>query len=204
MDRLVGDALAVADAVSADGTFDLAGHDWGASVAWHLAGQHPDRVRSLTAASVPHLAAYGRAVREDVEQRRMVGYIGRFRGDAAVADELLADDARELRRLVGPRLPAAALDRYLRAIGDRDGLDAALAWYRANGAELHDLGPVAVPTTFVWGAFDPYIGRAAARACGDFVNGEYRYVELEEVGHWIPEEAPETLASEIARRVLEG
>ena len=53
LDRLAGDVLALADAAGAD-RFDLVGHDWGAAVAWHLAGRHPDRVRSLTALSVPH------------------------------------------------------------------------------------------------------------------------------------------------------
>lgn len=202
MDRLVGDALAVADAVGGAGCpFDLAGHDWGASIGWYLAARHPDRVRSLTAASVPHLAAYGRAAREDAEQQRMLGYMKAFRNDAAVVERLLADDARELRAFVGPRLPAAALELYLGAIGDPEGLGAALSWYRANGPELHDLAPVTVPTTFAWGARDPYIGRAAACACGDFVSGAYRYVELADAGHWIPEEEPDQLAEEIGLRV---
>jgi pimeloyl-ACP methyl ester carboxylesterase len=201
MDRLVGDALAVADAAGGAGSaFDVAGHDWGAAVGWHLAAWHPDRVRSLTAASVPHLAAYGRAAREDAEQQRMLGYMKAFRNDPSIVQRLLADDARELRAFVGPRLPAAALDSYLRAIGDREGLGAALAWYKANGPELHELGPVAVPTTFVWGALDPFIGRVAARGCGSHVSGEYRYVELADVGHWIPEEAPDQLADEIGLR----
>jgi pimeloyl-ACP methyl ester carboxylesterase len=204
MDRLVADALAVADAVGDGGSFDVAGHDWGASVGWSLAARRPDRVRSLTAASVPHLAAYGQAVRDDAEQRSMVAYIGRLRRDADAADQLLADDARGLRRMVGPRLPADALDRYLGAVGHRAGLDGALAWYRANGPELHRLGPIAVPTTFVWGAHDPFIGAAAARACGAHVTADYRYVELADVGHWIPEEAPATLAAEIALSASAG
>ena len=37
---------------------DVVGHDWGANVAWTLAAWHSDRVRSLTAVSVPHPAAY--------------------------------------------------------------------------------------------------------------------------------------------------
>src|SRR4051794_39933297 len=30
----------------------IVGHDWGAAVAWALAGRHPERVRSLTVLSV--------------------------------------------------------------------------------------------------------------------------------------------------------
>lgn len=203
IDHLVADALAVIDAVAPGEPVDVAGHDWGASVGWFLAARHPDRVRSLTAASVPHLAAYGLAVREDPEQQRMVGYMAGFH-DPQVADRLLADDARVLRGFVGDRLPAETFDRYLRTLGEPAALDAAIAWYRANGRTLHRLGPVDVPTTFVWGALDAYIGSAAAHACGDHVTGPYRYVELPDVGHWIPEEAPERLAREITRRALGG
>src|SRR3712207_6861530 len=44
---------------------DVVGHDWGANVAWALAAWHPDRVRSLTAVSVPHPAAYTAARSEE-------------------------------------------------------------------------------------------------------------------------------------------
>src|SRR5271156_5606316 len=53
IDALVADVLAVADSQGMP-EFDLVGHDWGAMVAWVTASRHPDRVRSLTAVSVPH------------------------------------------------------------------------------------------------------------------------------------------------------
>src|SRR5699024_10065897 len=40
------------------GPVHLVGHDWGAGVAWALAATHPDLLRSLTAVSVPHPAAF--------------------------------------------------------------------------------------------------------------------------------------------------
>jgi len=54
---LVDDALGVLDAIGAR-TAHVVGHDWGAAVAWQLAARHPDRVRSLTAVSVPHPLAF--------------------------------------------------------------------------------------------------------------------------------------------------
>src|SRR5690349_7295349 len=62
IDRLAADVVGVADAQGWD-TFHLVGHDWGAAVAWYVAAHHSDRLRSLTALSVPHLAAYNRALR---------------------------------------------------------------------------------------------------------------------------------------------
>src|SRR3712207_3232239 len=57
----------------------VVGHDWGANVAWGLAAWHPDRVRTLTAVSVPHPTAYTLAYRADPEQRERSSYIALFR-----------------------------------------------------------------------------------------------------------------------------
>ena len=53
--------LALADAAGAE-RFHLAGHDWGAALAWYVAGRHPGRVTSLAALSVPHPQAFARAL----------------------------------------------------------------------------------------------------------------------------------------------
>jgi pimeloyl-ACP methyl ester carboxylesterase len=61
-----------------------------------------------------------------------------------------------------------------------------------------------VPTTYVWSAGDVAIGRTAAEACGQFVTGPYRFVELRGVTHWIPEQAPGQLATEILAMITAG
>ncbi len=58
--ELVADVLAVANQWGLE-RFDLVGHDWGAMVAWVVASRHPDRVRTLTAVSVPHPRAFAAA-----------------------------------------------------------------------------------------------------------------------------------------------
>ena len=59
--ELAADVMALADVAGAD-RFDVVGHDWGAVVAWELAGRHPDRVRTVTSLTVPHPAALRDAV----------------------------------------------------------------------------------------------------------------------------------------------
>src|SRR3954447_13426326 len=93
---------------------DVVGHDWGANVAWGLAGWHPDRVRTLTAVSAPHPTAYTLAFRADREQRERSAYITLFRQTGRAEEVLLADDARRLRRLLdAPGVPAEAVDVYV-------------------------------------------------------------------------------------------
>ena len=50
--HLVGDMVGVADALGAE-TAVIAGHDWGAPVAWHAALLRPDRFRGVIGLSVP-------------------------------------------------------------------------------------------------------------------------------------------------------
>src|SRR3712207_9048741 len=72
----------------------LVGHDFGANLAWALAAWHPDRVRSLTAVSVPHPTAFTAAYRSDPEQRERSGYLHLFWQEGKAEEVLLADDAR--------------------------------------------------------------------------------------------------------------
>ena len=64
---LVGDALALADALDAS-RFHLVGHDWGGQLAWLIAAHHPERVRTLAVLSRPHPAAFAAAIRGDAAQ----------------------------------------------------------------------------------------------------------------------------------------
>jgi pimeloyl-ACP methyl ester carboxylesterase len=50
--HLVGDMVGLVDALGADPAV-IAGHDWGAPVAWHAALMRPDRFRAVIGLSVP-------------------------------------------------------------------------------------------------------------------------------------------------------
>ncbi len=51
--HLAGDVMALLDALGED-TAVVAGHDWGAPVAWHAGLFRPDRVRGVIGLSVPY------------------------------------------------------------------------------------------------------------------------------------------------------
>src|SRR5215211_3225897 len=63
LDALADDVLGLAD-VFGRARFAVAGHDWGAAVAWHLAGRNPGRVEraaALNGAQVASALGYARA-----------------------------------------------------------------------------------------------------------------------------------------------
>ena len=182
---------------------DVVGHDWGANVAWAVAGWHPDRVRSLTAVSVPHPAAYTAAFRVDPEQKERSAYIRLFWQQGKAEEVLLADDARRLRRMYDVEnsgISPETVDEYVAVLSAPGALTAALNWYRAMSSDAR-VDKVEVPTTYVWSDADVAVGRTAAEACEQFVTGDYRFVTLPGVTHWIPEQAPEQLAAAILDRV---
>jgi pimeloyl-ACP methyl ester carboxylesterase len=178
---------------------DVVGHDWGANVAWTLAAWHSDRIRSLTAVSVPHPSAFTAAWRGDPEQQERSSYIRLFWQAGKAEEVLLADDARRLRRMLGG-LSSEAVDQYVAVLSAPGALTAALNWYRAMGSDTA-VEPVAVPTTYVWSDGDVAIGRTAAEGCAAHVTGDYRFVGLPGVTHWVPEQAPEALATAILARI---
>jgi pimeloyl-ACP methyl ester carboxylesterase len=188
---LIGDALALAEAMGQGGRrFHLVGHDWGGSLAWDIAARHPERLASLSMLSRPHPAAFARAMRDDPEQPHRSRHHKAFQDPGATAT-LLADDAAWLRtRHAANGIPPAATEKHLAVIGNPAAMEAALAWYRARGAVTRPIGPISVPTLFVWGDADDTVGRMAAEGTVDFVEAPYRFEVLPGVGHYAADQVP--------------
>jgi pimeloyl-ACP methyl ester carboxylesterase len=197
MAALVSDAVAVLDAAGAERAH-VVGHDWGAAVAWQLAGRHPERVRTLTAVSVPHPAAFAEALRTDPDQRARSRYMKDWQEPSTEAALLGGGLAAVLRG-------SPDAEHHLRALAEPGALTAALAWYRAqSAADLDGLGPITAPTLHVWSDADPALGPVATAATAGQVAGPYRLEVLEGVGHWVPETAADRLASLLLGHLLEG
>jgi pimeloyl-ACP methyl ester carboxylesterase len=193
IDHLLADVLAFAAAFGgAERRFHLAGHDWGASLAWQIADEHPERLASLTILSRPHPLAFNRALAmPDGEQKRRSGHHTRFLDPAAGPDNL-KDDAKWLRgRLRANGVPEAAIERHLSVIGNPRAMEAALAWYRARGVRHAPVGPTKVPTLYIWGDNDDTVGRAAAEGTGEFIAAPYRFEVLAGGGHYPADQFPD-------------
>ncbi|MCD2105341.1 alpha/beta hydrolase [Rhodococcus erythropolis] len=200
LDRLVADVIGLLDALELNSAH-LVGHDWGSAVAWAVAARHPDRIRTLTCASIPHTSAFSWALANDLDQQTRSGYIRRFWQQGKAEEELLADNSRGLRGLFGGHPDTAVADHNIGHLSERETLTAALNWYRAMSPDDSALPPVRVPTTYLWGTQDAAMGRVGAELCQEFVTGPYTFIELEGVGHWVPAQATEALATAVIDRV---
>ena len=191
--HLVADVLAIADWLGGH-QFHLVGHDWGAAVAWAVGGTHQERLRTLNIVSVPHPKAFASALAESQEQRDNSSYIQLFREEGKAEEVLGGNDFATLRMMLNTAGSEEDTDEYMRVLGQPGALTAALNWYRAMQAGLvGDIGPITMPTMFVWSTNDPALGRVGAEATGQHCDGPYRFEVLEGVSHWIPEQAADDL-----------
>ncbi|MHB8268594.1 alpha/beta fold hydrolase [Bradyrhizobium sp.] len=204
IDRLMDDAMAIVAACGHGDRrrFHLVGHDWGGSIAWSLADRYPQRLASLTVLSRPHPNAFNRALQlPDGEQAQRSRHHKAFLEPDA-ADVVLADNCRWLReRLAAASVPAAAIERHLGVLGNKDTMEAALAWYRARGAIRGPLGVIEVPTLYVWGDADDTVGRIAAEGTKDFVSAPYRFEVLPGVGHFAADQAPDRVSELLSQHI---
>ena len=203
IDHLMDDAMAIVAACGyGDRRFHLIGHDWGGSIAWALADRTPQRLASLTILSRPHPNAFNRALQmpEGDQAQRSRHHKAFVESDAA--DVVLADDAKWLReRWAANGVPDAAIEQHLAVLGNKPAMEAALAWYRARGAIRAPIGPIRVPTLYIWGDADDTVGRAAAEGTEDFVAAPYRFEVLSGIGHFAADQAPDRVSELLLQHI---
>jgi len=188
----------------------IAGHDWGALVAWFFAGAHPEMTKSLTVLSVGHPAAVAEAGWKDEDQRKRSRYIGPFMLQGKAEQVLANDDYRGLRDFFAlppnpQAVPRSVVDNYVRSLARPGRLTAGLNYYRANfsdppawAARAGQL-KVTAPTVLMWGDQDPALGPLQAETTARHMTGDYRLEVLEGAGHWLQFERPD----EVGRSLVE-
>ncbi len=183
---LAGDVLALADAAGAD-RFDVVGHDWGAVVAWQLAGAYPDRVRSLTALSVPHPGAFREAMLHS--SQALHSWYMLFFQIPGLPELILGagGGGRFAAQLQRSGLDGDVARRYATRAATRGALTGPINWYRALPFEIRNqVGSIGAPTLFAWGDGDGFVTRTAAERCDRHVSGPYRFAALPGATHWLP------------------
>lgn len=146
-------------------------------------------------AAAPHRALY-----------RMLGGL-RAPTDASAAQRMSAPGPEGfIERLPEPdRLPdwlsADELNHYV-AEFTRTGFTGALNWYRNFDRNWHILAPPAAqtidaPALFVGGNADPALAFTRVERAREVAKGSYREVMLDGAGHWIQQERPDEINSEL-------
>jgi pimeloyl-ACP methyl ester carboxylesterase len=197
--RLAGDVLALADAAGAQ-RFHLVGHDWGAGLAWYLAGHHPGRLISVASLSVPHPEAFLRALISSSQAVRS-WYMAAFQ--LPILPELaFSRRGGEAMRaaLIRAGLNPTSAARYAARAADPAAMRGPVNWYRALPLDLRQrTGRIRVPALLLWSDGDRFLSRAAAERSGRYMDGPYRFEMFHGVSHWLPEQAPERVAAALVQ-----
>lgn len=215
--HLVADIAALADRLSQDRPFVLAGHDWGASIAYAYAFSHPDRLTHLVIANGVHPACFQRAIFEDDDQRQASQYMNWLRSPKA--EEKLPEDnySRLMRMLSGFSdtgwMDEDEADAYRAAWSEPGALTGMLNWYRASpiavpepGAPAPERSVLNVPTEammvrmphlLLWGVEDIALRPSSLEGLERYAP-QLTVKEIAGTGHWILHEKPGEVVSEIA------
>lgn len=197
--ELVSDVIAIADQLGQQRIF-LAGHDWGAAVAWSAALLHPERIARLAVLNVPHPSVMRRYVYTRLPQTLRSWYIFFFQIPGLPEASLSAFNFRAAARaLQGSSRPgtfsAKDLAQYRKAWSQPGALTAMINWYRAAmryRIPFRDR-TVSVPTRILWGERDRFLmTEMAHESLGYCTSGEL--FTFAEASHWLQHEESEKVS----------
>ncbi len=186
----------------------VAGHDWGAAVAWALAGRHPERVERLAILNVPHPAVMVRHLfGGNWRQLARSWYIYFFQIPGLPELVLTADRCRGLRNsLQRTSRPGtftdADLEHYVAAWSQPGAVTAMLGWYRAAARAAFARRPLAparrlpMPTVILWGERDIALGVELAEDSRPYLE-QGRLVRYPEATHWVHQDLPHEVNAEL-------
>lgn len=199
MENLVSDVAALIRTLDV-GPVHLVGHDWGAAVAWPTAAAHPELVRSLTAVSVTHPAAFMRSMVGSQVLRSW--YMGFFQLPW-VPERVLGEEVGARLALGRAGMTPEMVETFRTDIVEYGALRGGLNWYRALPFTHPRMarGRVVAPTTQVWSDGDVALGRRGVELAERHVDGPFELQVLTGVSHWIPDEAPDVLAEIVCERI---
>jgi epoxide hydrolase 4 len=195
LSRLTSDVIALADQLGQERIF-LAGHDWGAAVAWSVALLHPQRVAKLAILNVPHPSVMRRYLNSNFRQLRRSWYIFFFQLPFLPEAAFSAFNYRlGVRSLVGSSRPdtfsSEDLAQYRAAWSQPGAMTGMINWYRA-AFRHHSKFPdstVHVPTRILWGLRDAFLLSEMAHASLRYCDNAELYT-FENASHWLQHEEP--------------
>ena len=190
LDRLAADVIGLADHYGAP-RFLLAGHDWGSTVGWWTAQNHPDRVARFVSLNAGHPAVWNALMESDPEQRKKSRYVKIFAVPWLPEALMRANNFKALAEAIAATAkPGAVSDadlvRYREAWSQKGAVTGGVNWYRALlRAKLKPPGTyrIKVPTLVVWGMKDVYGNLKMAEMSAELCDSA-ELLRLDEATHW--------------------
>jgi epoxide hydrolase 4 len=193
--ELVSDVIAIADQLGQE-KIHLAGHDWGAAVAWSTALVHPQRITKLAVLNVPHPSVMRKFLSTRPRQFLRSWYMFFFQlpwlPEALFsAFNFRAGSRSLLRSSRAGTFSAEDLGQYRAAWSQPGALTAMINWYRALFRIRIKLQnkTVRVPTRILWGERDDFLLTEMAHESLRYCTSADLFT-FANATHWLQHEEP--------------
>jgi len=207
LDIMVEDIKGLSEALNL-GKFYLAGHDWGAPIAWAVAEKYPELVKKLIICNGVHLQASRKVYERDEKQRKASSYIDMFIKPGADS-RLMQNNFQFLKfailGLVNRKgaISEFDLERYVEAWSQPGAVNGGLEYYRAARLSMDKFmegftGIVNVPTLVIHGKKDPAILPQTLKNLEEYVK-DLKIVYIENASHFVMADAPEIVIANIKK-----
>jgi pimeloyl-ACP methyl ester carboxylesterase len=170
----------------------LVGHDWGGTIAWTTAMNHPEVVDRLAILNAAHPRKLSQGLHHPGQLRKSWYF---FFFDLPELPEAVvhADRWRFFRHFLRDAHPAYTSEeiaRYIEAWSQPGAATAMINYYRASvrtspKRAAAALRPVSAPTLVIWGQRDHYLGPDLAEPDHDDVPNLQGVERLDDASHWV-------------------
>jgi pimeloyl-ACP methyl ester carboxylesterase len=190
-DKLADDIRGLIHERGADSAL-LAGHDWGGSVAWATAMNHPEVVDRLAVLNAAHPRKLSQGLHHP-SQLRKSWYFFFFALPELPEATVHANNwhfFRHFLRDARPGYTSEEIDRYIEAWSQKGAATGMINYYRSSvrtspkraEAAIHT---IKAPTLVIWGQRDQYLGQELAEPEHDDVPNLERLERLPDASHWV-------------------
>jgi pimeloyl-ACP methyl ester carboxylesterase len=166
----------------------VVGHDWGGSIAWTMAMNHPEVVDRLAILDAAHPRRLNEGLKHPSQLRRS-WYFFFFQPPGLPERIVRANNWRFFRNFLRDARPAYTqeeLDRYVEAWSQPGAATGMLNYYRAAVRKTSPpIRPISARTLVIWGQRDRYLGRNLAEPHHDDVPNLDRVERLPNASHWV-------------------
>jgi pimeloyl-ACP methyl ester carboxylesterase len=191
VDRLATDIRGLIEKLGSDSAL-LVGHDWGGTIAWTMAMNHPDVVDRLAILNAAHPRRLQQGLMNP-NQLRKSWYFFFFALPGLPEDVVHARDWHFFRHFLqdaNPPYTPQELERYVEAWSQEGAATGMINYYRASvrGSQKEAkaaIRPISAPTLVIWGQRDGYLGSDLAEPEHDDVPNLQGVERLPDASHWV-------------------
>ncbi len=195
IDKLSQDVIDIANAFNAD-KFHLVGHDWGSAIGWFLCSLYGNRIITYTPLSVPHLDAFGDAIKNDKIQKKKSFYLKWFRLRFIPEFYFKILNYKNLKYL-WKSSDKKEINSYIKVFSQKNALTTALNWYRANNFKgKRKIGNITVPILMIYGTKDMAIGEKAVDDTKKYIDASYKLIKIK-ASHWLIQDSFDLISKEV-------